>query len=37
MILPHERGRLALEQKRADPQVIYQEMFKLAARRLEQS
>ena len=36
MILPHERGRLALEQKRADPQVIYQEMFKLAARRLEQ-
>ena len=37
MILPHERGRLAVEQKRADPQVIYQEMFKLAARRLQQS
>lgn len=37
MILPHERGRLAAEQKRADPQVIYDEMFKLAAKRLQAS
>ena len=35
MILPHERGRLALEQKRANPQVIYDEMFRLAAKRLQ--
>lgn len=34
MILPHERGRLALEQKRADPQVIYDEMVRLAAKRV---
>ena len=35
MILPHERGRLSLEQKRANPQVIYDEMFRLAAKRLQ--
>lgn len=37
MILPHERGRLAAAQKRANPQVIYDEMFKLAAKRLQAS
>ncbi|MFN3578976.1 MAG: SDR family oxidoreductase [Pseudomonas sp.] len=37
MILPHESGRTAWAAKQANPQVIYDEMIKLAAKRLQQA
>ena len=37
MILPHESGRMAWAAKQADPQVIYDEMTRLAAKRIEQA